>query len=212
MLEPRAIGRVVQGLRRGVGHAAQRRYEPGGQGVRRLSDQDTGRVDPVAVRRRRRHYARGALGESLRAGRDGERAEPSAENATGRTRTAHDPAASPRTAAGRELLDDVVFLVDGRAEGRGRGTAENHAAAARRLRHVPEQSHRGRGQAEPDTGLRRHAHSPHVAPGPGHNVRGDDQSVATAHPDAGHQHRHHIRPDVGQRQVDGGHREHHVRR
>lgn len=210
--EPRAIGRAVQGLRRGAGHSAQGRHEPGGQGVRRVPDPDAGRADPVAVRGRRGHHARGAAGQPVRAGRDGQRAEPGAENAAGRARAAHDPAAAPRTAAGRQLLDDVVLLVDGRAEGRGRGPAEDHATAAGRLRHVPEQPHCRRGQAEPDTGLRRHADPPHVAPGPGHHVRGDDQSAAAAHPDAGHQHRHHIGQDVGQRQVDGGHREHHVRR
>lgn len=57
-----------------------------------MPDPDAGRADPVAVRRRRRHHARGAAGQPVRAGRDGQRAPPGPGYAAGRTRTAHDAA------------------------------------------------------------------------------------------------------------------------
>jgi len=129
--EPRTIGRVVQGLCGGSGHTASGRHEPGGQGIRRLSDQDAGRVDPVAVRRSRRHHARGVTGQPVRARRNGARAVPSIENAIGRARTAHDPIASPGTVVGRELLDDVVLIINGCIEGRRGGPAEDNATATR---------------------------------------------------------------------------------
>lgn len=118
MFEPRTIGGVVQGLRGGFGHSTQGRNEPGGQRVRGVSDPDAGRIDTVAVRRRRRDHARGVVGEPVRTGRDGQRAEPGPENAAGRARTAHDTVAAPGTVAGRQLLDDVIFLVNERAKGR----------------------------------------------------------------------------------------------
>jgi len=80
--EPGAAGRLVPGLRGGVGDAAQGRHEPGCQGVRSVSDPDAGRVDLVAVRRRRWHHARGAAGQPVRAGRDGQRAASSPADAT----------------------------------------------------------------------------------------------------------------------------------
>jgi len=66
--EPGAAGRPVPRLRGGAGDAAPGRHEPGCQRVRGVPDPDAGRADPVAVRRRRRHNARGAAGQPVRAG------------------------------------------------------------------------------------------------------------------------------------------------
>jgi len=69
--EPGTVGRPVPRLRGSPGDTAPGRYEPGGQGVCGVPDPDAGRVDPVAVRRRRRHHARGVASQPVRARRDG---------------------------------------------------------------------------------------------------------------------------------------------
>jgi len=113
--EPGTVGRPIPRLRGGPGDAAPGRYESGSQGVCGVSDPDAGRVDPIAVRRRWRHHARGIAGQPVRAGRDGQRAQPGPADAFGRARASHDAAQAPRTAVGRQLLDDVVLLVYGRS-------------------------------------------------------------------------------------------------
>ena len=60
-------GRPLSRRARGPGHAAARRHEPRGQGIRRLAESGrSGRADPVAFCRRRARMRGGAAGQSLR--------------------------------------------------------------------------------------------------------------------------------------------------